>query len=100
MQNLDELQNLSKEFPFEIDGAVIKVNDLSLHRVLGKTSKSPRWAVAYKYESEQAVTQLNAITIQVGRTGVLTPVAELEPVQLAGTIVKRATLHNYDVIIR
>ena len=100
LQNLDELQNLSKEFPFEIDGAVIKVNELSLHSVLGETSKSPRWAVAYKYESEQAVTQLNAITIQVGRTGVLTPVAELEPVQLAGTIVKRATLHNYDEIIR
>ena len=100
LQNLDELQNLSKEFPFEIDGAVIKVNELSLHSVLGETSKSPRWAVAFKYESEQAVTQLNAITIQVGRTGVLTPVAELEPVQLAGTIVKRATLHNYDEIIR
>ncbi len=100
LQNLDELQNLSKKFPFEIDGAVIKVNDLSDHNILGSTSKSPRWAVAYKYESEQAITKLNTITIQVGRTGVLTPVAELKPVQLAGTIVKRATLHNYDEIIR
>ena len=100
LQNLDELQNLSKKFPFEIDGAVIKVNDLSDHNILGNTSKSPRWAVAYKYESEQAITKLNTITIQVGRTGVLTPVAELKPVQLAGTIVKRATLHNYDEIIR
>lgn len=100
LQNLDELQNLSDEFSFDIDGAVIKVNDLSDHDILGNTSKSPRWAVAYKYESEQAITKLNAITIQVGRTGVLTPVAELKPVQLAGTVVKRATLHNYDEIIR
>ncbi|MEC8753924.1 MAG: NAD-dependent DNA ligase LigA [Verrucomicrobiota bacterium] len=100
LKNLDKLQNLSNQFPFEIDGAVIKVNKLSFHSILGKTSKSPRWAVAYKYESEQAITRLNAISIQVGRTGVLTPVAELESVQLAGTLVKRATLHNYDEIIR
>ena len=100
LQNLDKLQNLSNQFPFEIDGAVIKVNELSFHNILGKTSKSPRWAVAFKYESEQAITRLNSITIQVGRTGVLTPVAELEPVKLAGTIVKRATLHNYDEIMR
>ena len=100
LKNLDELKNQRDNFPFEIDGAVIKVNDRSLYQKLGNTSKSPRWAVAYKYESEQAVTKLKDITIQVGRTGVLTPVAELEPVQLAGTLVKRATLHNFDEIHR
>ena len=100
LENLDELKNQRDDFSFEIDGAVIKVNDRSLHQKLGNTSKSPRWAVAYKYESEQAITKLNNIKIQVGRTGVLTPVAELDPVQLAGTIVKRATLHNFDEIHR
>jgi len=88
------------EFPFEMDGGVIKVNERRLYEPLGSTAKSPRWAVAYKYEPEQAETTLHAISIQVGRTGVLTPVAELEPVQLAGTTVKRATLHNEDEIRR
>ena len=88
------------EFPFEMDGGVIKVNERRLYGTLGSTAKSPRWAVAYKYEPEQAETTLHAISIQVGRTGVLTPVAELEPVQLAGTTVKRATLHNEDEIRR
>src|SRR6185369_15144460 len=69
---------------------------IALRDRLGVTSKAPRWAIAYKYESEQAETKLKAISIQVGRTGALTPVAELEPVHLAGTIVKRATLHNED----
>ncbi len=100
LKYLDELEKLRNEFPFEIDGAVIKVNQRNLYPMLGQTAKSPRWAVAYKYQAEQVETRLNDITIQIGRTGVLTPVAELEPVQIAGTIVKRATLHNYDEIIR
>ncbi len=100
LQRLDELENMRHEFPFEMDGGVIKVNERRLYEPLGSTAKSPRWAVAYKYEPERAETTLHAISIQVGRTGVLTPVAELEPVQLAGTTVKRATLHNEDEIRR
>ncbi len=97
---IDALQAARHDFPFEIDGAVIKVNEFNLYEQLGVTAKSPRWAVAYKYEPEQARTRLNAITIQVGRTGVLTPVAELEPVFLAGSTISRATLHNEDEIHR
>jgi len=100
IDQLDELENMRHEFPFEMDGGVIKVNERRLYGDLGYTAKSPRWAVAYKYEPEQAETLLHAISIQVGRTGVLTPVAELEPVLLAGTTVKRATLHNEDEIRR
>ncbi len=100
LDQLDTLESMRSEFPFEMDGGVIKVNNRSLYEDLGYTAKSPRWAVAYKYEPEQAETTLHAISIQVGRTGVLTPVAELEPVQLAGTTVKRATLHNEDEIRR
>jgi DNA ligase (NAD+) len=100
LDRLDELESMRHEFPFEMDGGVIKVNERRLYEELGYTAKSPRWAVAYKYEPEQAETTLHAISIQVGRTGVLTPVAELEPVQLAGTTVKRATLHNEDEIRR
>jgi DNA ligase (NAD+) len=100
LERLDELEKLRHEFPFEMDGAVIKVNDRGLYEELGYTAKSPRWAVAFKYEPEQVETILHAISIQVGRTGVLTPVAELEPVLLAGTTVKRATLHNEDEIRR
>ena len=97
---LDALEAMRHEFPFEMDGGVIKVNQRGLYETLGSTAKSPRWAVAYKYEPEQAETLLKEITLQIGRTGVLTPVAELEPVQLAGTTVKRATLHNEDEIRR
>ena len=100
LDQLDTLENMRHEFPFEMDGGVIKVNERRLYEPLGSTAKSPRWAVAYKYEPEQAETILHSISIQVGRTGVLTPVAELEPVQLAGTTVKRATLHNEDEIRR
>ncbi len=100
LDHLDELEDMRHDFPFEMDGGVIKVNERRLYEPLGYTAKSPRWAVAYKYEPEQAETTLHAISIQVGRTGVLTPVAELEPVQLAGTTVKRATLHNEDEIRR
>lgn len=85
-------------FPYEIDGAVIKINDLTQREVLGSTSKAPRWAVAYKYPPEVKKTKLRDIVIQVGRTGALTPNAVLDPVRLAGTTVSRATLHNEDFI--
>ena len=88
------------DYPFEMDGAVVKVNQRALYDELGSTAKSPRWAMAYKYEPEQAETRLRDITIQVGRTGVLTPVAELDPVRISGTTVSRATLHNWDEMKR
>ena len=84
----------SKSLPFPTDGVVIKVNDFAVRRMLGFTAKSPRWAVAYKFKAEQASTRLISVDFQVGRTGAITPVANLEPVQLAGTTVRRATLHN------
>jgi len=95
-----ELQKLEEKLPFEIDGAVIKVNNLDQWKRLGTTAKAPRFAIAYKYSHEQAQTKLKDITIQVGRTGTLTPVAELEPVFLAGSTISRATLHNEEEIKR
>ena len=85
---------------YEIDGAVIKVNSIKQQRILGSIAKSPRWAVAYKFKAKQAFTKLKEITWQVGRTGAITPVAELEPVKLAGSTISRATLHNFDEIQR
>ena len=100
LRAIGELDQLRDQFPYETDGAVIKLNPLPLRERVGVTSKAPRWGMAYKYAPEQAETRLNAITIQIGRTGALTPVAELEPVFLAGTTVRRATLHNEDQIAR
>jgi DNA ligase (NAD+) len=97
---IDALDQVRDRFRYETDGAVIKLNSLPLRERVGATAKAPRWGIAYKYAPEQAETKLKAITIQVGRTGALTPVAELEPVLLAGTTVKRATLHNEDQITR
>ncbi len=88
--------NERKNLPVATDGIVIKVNSLAQQRSLGYTAKVPRWAIAYKFQAEKAVTRLNEITYQVGRTGTVTPVANFEPVQLSGTMVKRATLHNAD----
>lgn len=87
-----------KNLPVATDGIVLKVNSMRQQKNLGYTAKSPRWAIAYKFQAEQALTRLNAVTYQVGRTGAVTPVANLEPVQLSGTIVKRASLHNADII--
>ena len=87
-----------KNLPVASDGIVLKVNSLRQQRTLGYTAKSPRWAIAYKFQAEQALTRLNEVTYQVGRTGAVTPVANLDPVQLSGTIVKRASLHNADII--
>jgi DNA ligase (NAD+) len=97
---LDELEQALDSFPFDADGGVLKVNQRDLYERLGATAKSPRWAIAYKYQPEQVQTRLRAIQIQVGRTGVLTPVAELEPVLVSGSTVSRATLHNEDEIRR
>ena len=95
-----ELDSDRHTFPYGTDGAVIKVNQIDSHESLGSTSKFPRWACAYKYRPEQGQTILNGVTIQVGRTGVLTPVAELDSIFISGTTVSRATLHNQDEIDR
>jgi DNA ligase (NAD+) len=97
---INELDELRNSFNYETDGAVIKLNSFALRQKAGATAKAPRWAIAYKYAAEQAETKLKAITVQVGRTGALTPVAELEPVFLAGSTISRATLHNEDELRR
>lgn len=106
-QNMDEVWQVCQHWyeaaiklPFAIDGIVVKVNDLALQKELGFTAKNPRWAIAYKFPAEQSVTQVHSITLQVGRTGAVTPVAELEPVFLAGSLVSRATLHNQEELQR
>ncbi len=95
---IDRMDSERKNLPFATDGIVLKVNSLRQQKNLGYTAKSPRWAIAYKFQAERAVTRLNEVTYQVGRTGVVTPVANLDPVQLSGTVVKRASLHNADII--
>ncbi len=104
---VDEIMAISEKIgasrdslPFDIDGMVVKLNDLAMQRELGSTSKSPRWAIAYKFKAERAYTPLLSVEFQVGRTGAVTPVANLAPVRLAGTTVKRATLHNFDEVAR
>lgn len=97
---INDIETKRDSLDYEIDGVVIKVNSTALQQEFGATSKAPRWAIAYKYAARQATTKLNGITVQVGRTGALTPVAELEPVLLAGTTVSRASLHNEDEIKR
>ena len=97
---IDELEGLRHTFRFEIDGAVVKLNERRLYATLGATAHGPRWARAYKYAPERAETVVEGITVQVGRTGVLTPVAELRPVELAGSTISRATLHNADQVAR
>ena len=95
---IDHMDSERKNLPFATDGIVLKVNSLRQQKNLGYTAKSPRWAIAYKFQAERALTRLNEVTYQVGRTGVVTPVANLDPVQLSGTVVKRASLHNADII--
>ena len=97
-QEIERLNEEREELPFDMDGAVLKVNDLAARETLGSTAKNPRWAVAFKYPPEKKYTKLTDIVVQVGRTGVLTPKAVLEPVRLAGTTVTNATLHNQDFI--
>lgn len=97
---IDHWETARHQLPYETDGVVVKVNSLAHQEELGYTAKSPRWAIAYKYKAQQVSTLLNGIAYQVGRTGAITPVANLDPVQLAGTVVKRASLHNADQIAR
>ena len=99
-QSIKELDSLRQNFTYPTDGAVVKLDDFRLQDEAGFTSKSPRWAIAYKFEAERAETLLKEISLQIGRTGAVTPVAILQPVQLAGTTVSRATLHNEDEIRR
>jgi len=99
-KSIDKWHNDRKKLDYETDGLVIKVNNFALYETLGYTTKSPRWAIAYKFPAEQVKTKLVDVTFQVGRTGVITPVAELEAVNLSGSVVKRASLHNFDEIRR
>lgn len=98
LRQIEKLGDTRMEFPFDIDGAVVKLNNLSDREILGSTAKCPKWAVAYKYPPEKKESRVMDIVVQVGRTGVLTPKAVLEPVRLAGTTVTNATLHNQDYI--
>ena len=99
-KSINKWHNDRKKLDYETDGLVIKVNNFALYETLGYTTKSPRWAIAYKFPAEQVKTKLMDVTFQVGRTGVITPVAELEAVNLSGSVVKRASLHNFDEIRR
>lgn len=97
---IENFHNIAQKLPYKTDGVVVKLNDRHQQEMLGATAKSPRWAIAYKFEPESAETKIKAVTFQVGRTGVITPVAELEPVDLCGSRIARATLHNFDEIAR
>ncbi|MBN1634049.1 MAG: NAD-dependent DNA ligase LigA [Ignavibacteria bacterium] len=96
----DRIEEIRDTLPYEIDGVVVKIDSLRQQETAGYTSKSPKWAIAYKFKAKQKTTRINRITLQVGRTGTITPVAELEPVFLAGSTISRATLHNFDEIRR
>ncbi len=96
----EEIDELRDGLPYEIDGVVVKVNGIHDQETLGNVAKSPRWAIAYKFKAKEKITRINSITLQVGRTGTITPVAELEPVLLAGSTISRATLHNFDELER
>ncbi|MDW7972331.1 MAG: NAD-dependent DNA ligase LigA [Thermodesulfovibrio sp.] len=100
IEAIKELENLRNSYPFETDGAVIKVNSFELQRRLGSKTREPRWAIAYKYPAHQGITKLKEILASVGRTGVITPVAILEPVRIGGVTVSRSTLHNWDEVER
>ncbi len=97
---IDEIEKVRDSLPYDIDGVVVKINSYKQQDKLGFVSKSPRWAIAYKYKSKEQTTKINRITLQVGRVGTITPVAELEPVFLAGSTISRATLHNFDELKR
>ncbi|AFK87557.1 MULTISPECIES: NAD-dependent DNA ligase LigA [Thermoanaerobacterium] len=98
IEDINYIRDIRDSLPYETDGAVVKVNDLSKREILGSTAKDPRWAIAFKYPAERQKTKVKDIVVQVGRTGALTPTAILEPVKIAGSIVSRATLHNEDYI--
>jgi len=97
-QAIADIDAARRDYPYETDGAVVKVNAFTSQDILGATAKFPRWAIAYKFGAERATTRVQSIVVQVGRTGALTPVANLEPTQLAGTVVSRASLHNAEII--
>ncbi|TDT69714.1 DNA ligase (NAD+) [Hypnocyclicus thermotrophus] len=97
---IKKFDEIRKNLDYETDGLVIKVDNINLYNILGNTTKSPRWAIAYKFPAKQATTKINNVTLQVGRTGVITPVAELEEIELSGSLIKRASLHNFEEIKR
>ena len=92
------MNSIRDNIPYEIDGLVFRVNDLSTYSLIGTTSKAPKWAIAYKFKAQEALTKIIDVTFQVGRTGTITPVAELETVNIGGVNVSRATLHNFSEI--